>query len=96
LTGRPPHRPAERCSNLATASKHAEPKRLSVVPSKNGVWSGRRVSNPRHSAWKAWTPVQCGTPRTGPSISCPVIVSTTAPSIPVRWRALRLPSYYSG
>jgi hypothetical protein len=29
------------------------PNRLSVVLRVKGNWSGRRVSNPRHSAWKA-------------------------------------------
>jgi hypothetical protein len=40
-----------------------------------GKWSGRRVSNPRHSAWKAATSERCGTVLRSPSESCPVIVS---------------------
>jgi hypothetical protein len=40
------------------------------------VWSGRRGSNPRHSAWKANRCERSGTVLRGPSESCPVIVSS--------------------
>jgi hypothetical protein len=42
-------------------------------------WSGRRVSNPRHSAWKAATSERCSTVLRGPSVACPVIVSSIRP-----------------
>jgi hypothetical protein len=65
---------AERCGSSTAASASPTPNRLSGAVSERG-WSGRRVSNPRHSAWKAGAAMRCGAPRGGASISSPVIVS---------------------
>jgi hypothetical protein len=44
-----------------------------------GKWSGTRVSNPRHSAWKAGERERNSVPRGGASVTCPVIVSSFGP-----------------